>query len=142
MYRSQRCRCNCRPEIITEYKRADAALRQSELLMRAINESTQDAILMMDVEGRISYWNTAADRIFGYTSDEALGQSLHYLLAPQHYHELFEAAYPEFQRSGHGHTVGQTLQLTALRKSGEEFIACLPNTNEAQARSIAERLRR
>lgn len=105
----------------SESDRAGEALRKSELLMRAINVSARDAVLMMDVEGRISYWNPAADRIFGYTSEEAIGRSLHSMLAPQHYRKLFETAFPEFQRSGCGNCIEKTLRRKALRKNGEEF---------------------
>ncbi|MDZ7760735.1 MAG: diguanylate cyclase [Desulfovermiculus sp.] len=96
-------------------------LRESESLMRAVNESAQDAIVVMDAEGRISLWNPAAEHIFGYTSDEAIGQELLSMLSPSRYKKLHEAAFPEFQRSGRGDAVGKTLELKALRKSGEEF---------------------
>lgn len=96
-------------------------LRENELLMRAINDSAQDAIVMMDTGGRISYWNPAAYHIFGYTNDEAIGQDLHSMLAPLRYKKLYEAALLKFQRSGRGDVVGKTLELKALRKNGEEF---------------------
>lgn len=103
------------------YGSSEMKLRENELLMRAINRSAQDAIVMMDAEGRIFYWNSAADRIFGYTSEEVIGQNLHSLLAPWRYKKLHEAALPKFQHSGNGHAVGKTLELEALRKNGEEF---------------------
>jgi len=101
--------------------RSERKLRENELLVRAINESAQDAIVVMDARERISYWNPAAERIFGYTNDEAIGQDLHSMLAPLHYKKSYEAALPIFQRSGRGDAVGKTLELKALRKSGEEF---------------------
>ncbi|MFO7859929.1 MAG: PAS domain S-box protein [Desulfosalsimonas sp.] len=107
--------------VAEKQKRAGETLRQSESMMRAISESAQDAIVMMDVEGRISYWNPAAGRTFGYTNNEALGRKLHHLLAPQRYQDLHQNAFPEFQRSGRGGAIGKTLQLNALRKTGEEF---------------------
>ena len=101
--------------------RSERKLRENESLVRAINESARDAIVTMDDKGRISYWNPAAEQIFGYTSDEAVGQDLHSMLAPPRYKTLYESAFPEFQRSGRGDVVGKTLELKALRKSGEEF---------------------
>ena len=91
---------------ITDRKRAEEALRESESSMRAITDSAQDAILMMDTEGRISYWNPAAERIFGHTSAEAIGQDLHTLIVPSHYHEAYYAALPVFQQKGQGAAVG------------------------------------
>lgn len=107
--------------LVAKLKRDRDALHKNELLMRAITESAQDAIIMMDAQGRISYWNPAAERIFGYTSDAVLGQDLHGMLAPPRYRKLFEASFPAFQRSGSGEAIGKTLQLNALRKSGQEF---------------------
>jgi PAS domain S-box-containing protein len=106
---------------ITERKQAEDALRESESRMRAITDSAYDAILMMDPEGRISYWNPAAERILGYTGDEAIGQNLHALIVPSHYHEAHHAAFPLFQQKGQGAALGKTLDLEARRKDGKEI---------------------
>ncbi len=98
---------------------------ESESRMRVITDSAKDAILMMDPQGRISYWNPAAERILGYTSADALGQNLHQLIAPQRYHETHRAAFPEFQRSGRGGALGKTLELEARRKDGQEVPVAL-----------------
>ncbi len=96
-------------------------LRENESLVRALYESAQDAIVVMDAERRISYWNPAAAHIFGYTNDEAIGQNLHSMLAPSRYKMDYEPALLKFQHSGRGDAIEKTLELKALRKSGEEF---------------------
>jgi PAS domain S-box-containing protein len=101
--------------------RAEERPQQSEWLMRAITDSAQDAVLMMDPEGRISYWNPAAERILGYTSDEALGQDLHDLIVPVHFLPAHQAAFPAFRQTGQGAAVGKTLELAARRKDGLEI---------------------
>jgi diguanylate cyclase (GGDEF)-like protein/PAS domain S-box-containing protein len=106
---------------ITERKRAEEALHEGESSIRAITDSARDAILMMDPEGRISYWNPAAERILGYTSAEAIGQNMHALIAPSRYHEAHHAAFPVFQQKGQGAAVGKTLDLEARRKDGKEI---------------------
>jgi len=105
---------------VTERRQAEEALRNREKILSTIIETAQDAILMMDSRGRISHWNSSAERLLGYTADEALGQNLHYLLAPKRYHDLYDKACLEFQKSGRGDAVGKTLELEALRKNGEE----------------------
>jgi len=75
----------------------------------------------MDPEGRISYWNPAAERILGYTSSEAIGQNLHLLIAPLRYHKAHHAAFPLFKEKGQGGAVGKTLDLEAIRKGGKEI---------------------
>ncbi|MCX6359853.1 MAG: response regulator [Armatimonadetes bacterium] len=98
-----------------------ADLTASEGRIRAITTSAQDAILMMDDRGRISYWNPAAERIFGYTAQEVVGKDLHALLAPERFRPAAEAAYGPFLQSGQGAAVGQVLDLAALRKDGVEI---------------------
>jgi PAS domain S-box-containing protein len=104
---------------------ATEALRESESRLGAIAASAQDAILMMDPAGAVTFWNSAAERILGYTPAEALGRNLHDLIAPQRYHEAHHAALPEFVRSGQGGAVGRTLELQALRKDGREIAVAL-----------------
>ncbi len=106
---------------LVERKRAEEKLQQSEARFRAITDSAQDAILMMDPEGRMSYWNPAAERILGYTSAEALGQNLHDLIAPARFHAPHHAAFPTFRQTGQGGAIGKTLDLVARRKDGREI---------------------
>ncbi len=90
-------------------------------IVRAIAESTLDAIILMDDKGGIYFWNPAAERIFGYKSSEVIGKNLHRLLAPDRYHSAHEYAFEEFSRSGKGNAVGKIVELFALKNSGEEF---------------------
>lgn len=101
---------------ITIRKQTEEALKDKELQMRSITDSAYDGIMMMDPKGNISYWNPAAERIFGYTCEEALGKNLHRLIAPAFYHEAHLAAFAKFLVSGEGNAVGKTLDLEALRK--------------------------
>lgn len=98
--------------------KAEKALQYSETRMRSITNSANDAILMMDQTGAITYWNPAAERIFGYTGSEVLGKDLHNLLAPDKYHDAFKNAFPLFVETGEGSAVGKTLDLEAIRKDG------------------------
>ena len=111
-------------EDITESRRAEAALHESEEKFRKISESAQDAIIMM-ADRRISFWNAAAERIFGYTAAEVMGQELHVLIVPEPARAGFAQAFPHFQASGAGPIIGKVIEVTALRKGGEEFPAGL-----------------
>jgi len=106
---------------ITERKEAQERLRESEERFRAISESATDAIIMMDDEGKARYWNRAAERMFGYASDEVIGKSVHHLIAPERYHEAFERGFSRFRHTGEGPVVGKTLELFGLKKDGTEF---------------------
>ena len=104
-----------------KHRRTEEALRESEEKFRAIATTARDAIAMMDQAGRVSFWNRAAETMFGYSLSEAMGKDVHALLAPEKYHGAFQAAFSEFGKTGKGGAVGRTLELTALRKDRTEF---------------------
>ena len=106
---------------ITDRKHKEQSLRESEERFRKITESAQDAIIMMGGDQRISFWNAAAERIFGYTAAEATGQELHILIASASTRAGFAQAFPHFHETGEGPIIGKVRELTALRKGGEEF---------------------
>jgi len=84
---------------ITVQRRIEQALMESELKFRSISASAQDAFIMMNGKGQIAYWNPAAERVFGYSADKAIGQDLHNLLAPERYHEDFKKKFKIFRAS-------------------------------------------
>jgi two-component system, sensor histidine kinase and response regulator len=111
---------------ITEDLRSkEKKLQRSEARLRTITDSAQDAIVMMDPSGAVSYWNPAAEHILGYKSDEALDRDVHELIMPRRYAEDFGKSFPEFQKTGRGKAVGKTLELNALRKDGQEVVVSL-----------------
>jgi PAS domain S-box-containing protein len=102
-------------------KEVDEALYASETRMRSITDSAKDAILMMDDKGLITYWNPAAEIIFGYNKDEALGKELHSLIVPEKYHLAHYSAMPHFLETGEGAAVGKTLDLEAIDRNKRVF---------------------
>jgi len=106
---------------LTERKKMEEALIEREEKIRSLTNIAQDAIVMMDHEGNISFWNPAAEKIFGYSSSEALGKEMHTFLAPQRYYENYRKGLAHFRETGQGSAVGKTLELDAVRKGGEEF---------------------
>ena len=97
------------------------AVYEEKEKLRSLTSIAQDAIVMMDHEGNISFWNPAAEKIFGYSSSEALGKEMHTFLAPQRYYEDYRKGLLHFRETGQGSAVGKTLELDAIRKGGEEF---------------------
>ncbi len=106
---------------VTARKEAVDALREREATLQAVCVSALAAIVMIDAEGRVTLWNPAAERMFGYTAAEMLGQRVHDLAAPADLRQRFEAAFPAFQKTGQGAAIGKLTELTARRRDGSEF---------------------
>ncbi|NYT06172.1 MAG: PAS domain S-box protein [Methanomicrobiales archaeon] len=108
---------------ITERKKAEDALRESEQMFRAISTAAHDAVIMTDREGRISMWNPAAERIFGYRPAEVFGRNVHSLLVPGEFEKAAAAGFEHFEMSGTGALIGSTVEMEAIRRNGERFPA-------------------
>jgi diguanylate cyclase (GGDEF)-like protein/PAS domain S-box-containing protein len=100
---------------------AENALRTSEERMRAITQMAVSAIVMIDDVGAISFWNPAAEKLFGYSEEEVLGMDLHETIVPRGHYDDFRKGLFHFAETGEGPVVGKTLEMTACRKDGTEF---------------------
>jgi PAS domain S-box-containing protein len=106
---------------ITQYKVIEMELRDSQEKFHNITASAQDAIIMINNDGEISYWNEAAEKIFGYSKKEAMGQILHTLIAPKRFLAAHKNGFSYFKNTGKGRVIGKTLELVGLKKDGSEF---------------------
>jgi PAS domain S-box-containing protein len=106
---------------ITSRKLAEIALRESEEKLLAMSVSSYDALIMIDAQDTIMFWNNAAERLFGYTRHEAIGRKMHPLIAlPEDQAKAFKGM-PHFALTGTGPAVGTIQELLAVRKNGEVF---------------------
>lgn len=106
---------------ITERKLAEQKLRESEEKLRNITDMAQDAVIMLEDNGNIRFWNKAAERIFGYEAGETLGRPAHSLLIPPRFQEDHLQAFDRFKATGQGSLIGKTIELPALKKDGAEI---------------------
>ncbi len=102
-------------------RQARQALTESEEKFRRITATAQDAIILLDQEDHVVYWNPAAERIFGYSAEEIAGRDAHSLLTPTRYQEAIHRGWANFYATGKAPVAGKVLELTALRKDGSEF---------------------
>jgi hypothetical protein len=102
-------------------EQAESAVRQSEARFAAMFEASLDCIIGMDHEGRVTAWNAAAERTFGYAHAEAVGQEMAGLIIPPALREAHRKGLARYLASGAGPILGRRLELTAIRKSGDEF---------------------
>ena len=105
---------------VTARKRAEDALRSSEMRFRSMTQSANDAVIAADSDGRIISWNRAAQTIFGYAQDEALGMNLTEIM-PERHRKRHERGMATFRERRSGRMIGRSLELEGLRKDGAEF---------------------
>jgi two-component system sensor kinase FixL len=98
---------------ITERKRAQAFLR-------SLIDTTQDAVISIDRQGRIELFNLMAERVFGYTRDEVQGRKLQ-MLMPEPYASEHDSYIARYERTGEPHAIGRIRTAAARRKNGEVF---------------------
>jgi PAS domain S-box-containing protein len=106
---------------ITAQKRSQDALIDSEKRTRLIIESALNAIVIMDSYGIISDWNHHAEKMFGWSKQQAIGQPLDQLIIPQRFQNMHRQGLEHFLRSGKGPILKKLLEQTAVRRDGTEF---------------------
>ena len=104
-----------------ELMRLRAARDLAEQKYRLITDATIDAIIIITPEGKISFWNPAAERMFGYSKKEIMGKELHMVLAPDQYHVQYKKGFDHFKKTGKGPLIGKFVELKAIRKDKSEF---------------------
>ncbi len=100
------------------------AAEQSQIRSRlgAMVSSSLDAVVAMNTAGLVIDFNGAAEEIFGYTREEALGQKMEDLIVPDHLKEAHEAGMERYRNTREKHVIGKgRVQLEARRKNGEVF---------------------
>ncbi|MDO8264343.1 MAG: PAS domain S-box protein [Gallionella sp.] len=96
-------------------------IKESEEYLRQINTAAQDAIVVINGQCRIVDWNLAAQKMFQYSREEALGQQLHQLIVPPRLRTDVYHGFARFQENGAGPLIGKVTEVTAIRKDGSEF---------------------
>jgi PAS domain S-box-containing protein len=99
---------------------SEEKLAESELHFRAVTESAHDAIVTAAPTGNIVGWNAAAERLFGYTEAEIVGQSIT-MLMPEQFRNPHRQGLARMLADGVPHIIGKTVEVEGLRKDGSEF---------------------
>jgi PAS domain S-box-containing protein len=100
--------------------RATESLRENEARFRAVTQSAADAIIIIDSSGKIVFWNAAAEAIFGYAADEAVGQSIS-LIMPERFHAAHYEGMERLIATGVPRLLGKTVEMVGSHKAGHEF---------------------
>ena len=106
---------------ITEQKKLtrDNAFKDTQI--RKLFEMSLDALISIDESGVIFEWSPQAEKIFGYSHDEAVGRTLAETIIPETMRDAHTEGLAKYIDTGHGPVLNQRIEVSALRKSGEEF---------------------
>ena len=112
-------------------------MRTVDVDLESLVRLAGDAVVVADPTGRITLWNPAAERIFGFTAAEALGQSLD-LIIPERLRARHWTGYHEVMRTGRTRYGTEVLRVPALRKDGQRIsiaftVALLPAADSGVA---------
>ena len=99
---------------------AEEQKREREARLHAILETAVQAIITIDEQGRCESVNSAAERMFGYTSVEIVGQNIS-LLMPEPYRSEHNRYLSTYLKTGAKKIIGVGREVLGLRKNGEQF---------------------
>jgi PAS domain S-box-containing protein len=94
-------------------------LAESEEHLRRVIDQAITAIVGMDQEGLVTIWNIAAEKLFGWTEKEAVGQRVADLIIPQQYRFAHEEGLKKYRETGVGKLIGHAFEIDAIDKAGE-----------------------
>jgi PAS domain S-box-containing protein len=107
--------------IAIERGQGEAALKRSEVRKAAMLDSALDCIVTIDHEGRITEFNPAAERTFGYRRDQVAGKSLADVIIPPSLREKHRRGLARYLATGETGVLGRRIEVPAMRADGSEF---------------------
>ncbi len=135
---------------VSERKRGEAGLRESEARHRAVLETAMDAFVGMDAKGHVIEFNPAAERMFGYARADVIGRELAEAIIPPSYRDAHRRGLARYLVTGEHAVLGGRIEVSARRADGSEFPVELtvtvaqmdgPPTFSAYVRDLTEQKR-
>lgn len=108
-------------------------LRNRENELQQLIRYAPDAVIVINSQGTITLWNPKAEEIFGWKATEVVGQPLSATIIPPEYRAAHAAGMQRFLATKEAHVLNQSIEITALDKTGREFPISLKISHYQQA---------
>ena len=95
--------------------------KESQQRLQVIVDTSPSAVITADERGLITGWNRKAEKIFGWSHDEAVGRTLTGTIVPRRHWEAHQRGLKRYMTTGEGRLIGKTVELTAVHRDGHEF---------------------
>jgi len=89
--------------------------------MRLLLETALDAVVVMKSDGVVADWNDCAAAVFGWSREEAIGRTMADLIIPERYRNGHRKGLQRYLETCQGELLGRRMEVSGLRKNGEEF---------------------
>jgi diguanylate cyclase (GGDEF)-like protein/PAS domain S-box-containing protein len=89
--------------------------------IEAFFETSIDAVVQMDFDGYITGWNHQAEKIFGWSADEILEQTIEQTIIPERYREAHRMGMQRYLDSGEASVLNKLIEIHAINRDGDEF---------------------
>ncbi|HJW17988.1 MAG TPA: PAS domain S-box protein, partial [Flavisolibacter sp.] len=107
-------------------------LVEREFNLQQLLQFAPDAIIAINGEGRITFWNPKAEAIFGWSLEEVKDRYLADIIIPPHYREAHNKGMKRYLETGKATVIGRSIEVTALNKKGDEFYVSLTISSAIQ----------
>ena len=110
---------------ITTRVQSEAKLKERETNLKQLLYYAPDAIIVINAESVVTYWNPRAEAVFGWSAEEVIGRSLAEIIIPPQYRDAHKSGMQRYLTTGQANVLNRTIEITALDKTGREFYVSL-----------------
>ncbi|NQY14179.1 MAG: PAS domain S-box protein [Henriciella sp.] len=107
---------------MADAKQTLVAIERDNALRNAVIDAALDCIIMMDQDGLVVEFNPAAEHVFGYTREEAIGATLADLVIPENLREAHHTGLVRYLKTGEHAVLNKRVEVPATNKAGDDLL--------------------
>ncbi len=120
-----------------QLQRYNEELKEKEHNLYQLLINGPDAVIVINQESLITFWNPKAEEIFGWTVEEVINHPLSSTIIPVQHRQAHEIGMKRYLTTGETQVLNKTIEITALKNTGDEFYISLTISRTSQGGKIA-----